>query len=113
MNFLCQDNPSYFTTTYINGNKSWPRTCFQCSIEFGSGYKVNNKHPVMMCENAAKHDQECICVLCVFIVTTKCKAMRNIHLEEQDDQETSNLLYIFLYYLLYISCPASTIQEKL
>ena len=21
MNFLCQDNPSYFTTTYMNGNK--------------------------------------------------------------------------------------------
>ena len=33
MNFLCQDNLSYFTTTYINGNKSWPRSCFQCSIE--------------------------------------------------------------------------------
>ena len=37
-----------------------------------------------------------VCVRCVFIVTTKCKAMRNIHLEEQDDQETSNLFYIFL-----------------
>ena len=54
-----------------------------------------------------------VCVRCVFIVTTKCKAMRNIHLEEQDDQETSNLFYIFLYYLLYISGPASTIKEKL
>ena len=55
-----------------------------------------------------------VCVQCVFIVTTKCKAMRNIHLEEQDDQETSNLFYyIFLYYLLYISCQASTIQGKL
>ena len=56
-----------------------------------------------------------VCVQCVFIVTTKCKAMRNIHLEEQDDQETSNLFYIFLYYLLllYISGPASTIKEKL
>ena len=56
-----------------------------------------------------------VCVLCVFIVTTKFKAVRNIHLEEQDDQETSNLFYyIFLYYLLYISsCQASTIQEKL
>ena len=44
-----------------------------------------------------------VCVLCVFIVTTKCKAMRNIHLEEQDDQETSYLFYyIFLYYSLYI-----------
>ena len=42
-----------------------------------------------------------VCVQCVFIVTTKCKAMRNIHLEEQDDQETSNLfyLYMFLYFI--------------
>ena len=56
-----------------------------------------------------------VCVQCVFIVTTKFKAMRYIHLEEQDDQETSNLFYIFLYYLLllYISGPASTIKEKL
>ena len=56
-----------------------------------------------------------VCVQCVFIVTTKCKAMRNIHHEEQDDQETSNLFYtpIFLYYLLYNSGPASTIKEKL
>ena len=54
-----------------------------------------------------------VCVRCVFIDTTKCKTMRNIHLEEQDDQETSNLFYIFLYYLLYISGPASTIKEKL
>ena len=54
-----------------------------------------------------------VCVRCVFIVTTKCKAMRNIHLEQQDNQEASNRLYIFLYYLLYISGPASTIKEKL
>ena len=55
-----------------------------------------------------------VCVLCVFIVTTKCKAMRNIHLEGQDDQETSNLFYyIFLYYLLYISsCQASTKYKR-
>ena len=65
MNFLCQDNPSYFTTTYINANKSWPRSCFQCSIEFGSDYKVNNKHPVMVCENAAKHDHVCMCAMCI------------------------------------------------
>ena len=38
--------------------------------------------------------------------------MRSIHLEEQDDQETSNLFYIYLYYLLYISGPASPIKEK-
>ena len=55
-----------------------------------------------------------VSVLCVFIVTTKCKAMRNIHLEGQDDQETSNLFYyIFLYYLLYISsCQASTKYKR-
>ena len=63
--FPMSDNPSYFTTTYINGNKSWPRSCFQCSIEFGSGYKVNIKHPVMICENAAKHDHECMCAMCI------------------------------------------------
>ena len=40
--------------------------------------------------------------------------MRNIHLEGQDDQETSNLFYyIFLYYLLYISsCQASTKYKR-
>ena len=56
-----------------------------------------------------------VCVQCVFIVTTKCKAMKNIHLKEQDEQETSNLFYICLYILLllYISGPASTIKEKL
>ena len=51
-----------------------------------------------------------VCVRCVFIVTTKCKAMRNVHHEEQDDQETSSLFYI-LYYILYNSGPASTIRE--
>ena len=63
MNFLCQDNLSYFTTTYINGKKSLPWFCFQCSIEFGKDYKVNNKHPVMVCENAAKHDHVCMCAI--------------------------------------------------
>ena len=64
-NILRQDNPSYFSATYINANKSWPWSCFQCSIEFGSDYKVNNKHPVMVCENAAKHDHECMCAMCI------------------------------------------------
>ena len=36
-----------------------------------------------------------VCVQCVFIVTTKCKAIRNIHDEEQNGQETSSLFYIF------------------
>ena len=39
-----------------------------------------------------------VCVRCVFIVTTKCKAMRNIHHKEQDDQATSNLLYFYIIY---------------
>ena len=34
---------------------------FQSSIDFGSDYKVNNKHPVMVFENAAKHDHVCMC----------------------------------------------------
>ena len=100
---------------YINGNKTWPRSCFHCSIEFGSGYKVNNKHPVMICEMLQSMIMN-VCVQCVFMVTTKCKAMRNIHLEEQDDQETSNLLYIYVYIFYYsyiFSGPASTIKEKL
>ena len=65
MNFVSQDNPSYFTTLYINGNKRWPRFWFQCSIEFGSDYKVNNKRPDMVCENAAKHDHVCMCAMCI------------------------------------------------
>ena len=100
MNFLCQDNPSYFTTTYINGNKSWPWSCLQCSIEFGRNYKVNNKHPVMVCENAAKHDHVCMCAMCIHCYN-KCKAMRNNHHEEQDDQETSSLFLFFLYIILF------------
>ena len=57
-----------------------------------------------------------VCVQCVFIVTTKCKAMRNIHLEGQGDQETSNLfyIYVFIFYYSYIfQAKASTIKEKL
>ena len=65
VNFLSQDNPSYFSTTYINANKSLPQSCFHCSITFGSDYKVNNKHPVMVCENAAKHDHVCMCAMCI------------------------------------------------
>ena len=41
-----------------------------------------------------------VCVRCVFIVTTKCKAMRNNHHDEQDDQETSSLFYIFILYIM-------------
>ena len=41
-----------------------------------------------------------VCVRCVFIVTAKCKAMRNIHHKEQDDQETSNLFYIFILFII-------------
>ena len=42
-----------------------------------------------------------VCVQCVFIVTTKCKAMSNIHLEEQDNQETSNF-FLYFYIIYYI-----------
>ena len=48
-----------------------------------------------------------VCVQCVFIVTTKCKAMMHNHHDEQDDQETSSLFFIFLYYILCCSGPAS------
>ena len=71
VNFLCQDNPSYFSTTYVNVNKSWPQSCFHCSIYFGSDYKVNNKHPVMVCENAAKHDHVCMCAMCIHCYNKK------------------------------------------
>ena len=46
--------------------RSWPRSCFQYSIEFGSDYNVNNKHPVMVCENAPKHDHVCMCAMCIY-----------------------------------------------
>ena len=116
INFLCQDNPSYFTTTYINGNKSWPRSCFHCSIEFGSGYKVNNKHPVMMCENAAKHDHECMCAMCIHCYN---KMQSNEEYPSRRTRRSRNKLSFFIYIcfyillLLYISGPASTIKEKL
>ena len=70
----------------------------------------------MMCENAAKHDHECMCAMCIHCYN-KMQSNEEYHLEGQDDQETSNLFYyIFLYYLLLLyisSCQASTIQEKL
>ena len=66
VDFQRQDNPSYFSVTYINANKSWPQSCFQYSINFGSDYKVNNKHPVMVCENAAKNDHVCMYVCDVY-----------------------------------------------
>ena len=52
-----------------------------------------------------------VCVQCVFIVTTKCKAMRNIHLEEQDDQETSNLFYIYVYIFYYSYIFQAQLQQ--
>ena len=65
VNFLCQEILSHFSTTYINATKCWPRSCFHCSIYFGSNDKVNNKHPVMVCENAAKHGHVCMCAMCI------------------------------------------------
>ena len=47
-----------------------------------------------------------VCVQCVFIVTTKCKATRHNHHDEQDDQETSSLFYIYILSYTY-SGPAS------
>ena len=41
-----------------------------------------------------------VCVRCVFIVTTKCKAMRHNRHDEQDDQETSSVFYIFILYII-------------
>ena len=98
VNFQRQDNPSYFSASCIHANERWPRSCFHCSINFGSDYKVNNKHPVMVCENAAKHDH-------VYIVTTKCKAVRKTHLDEHDDPETISLFYIFIIYYTYFQAP--------
>ena len=37
--------------------------------------------------------------------------MRNIHHEEQDDQGTSSLFYIFILFITYNSGPASIIRE--
>ena len=104
VNFQRQDNPSYFSATYINANKSWPWLCFEYSINFGSEYNVNNKHLlwfVKMLQSMIMY----VCVQCVYIVTTKCKAMRQNHLDEHDDQETI-VIYIFLLFYTY-SGPAS------
>ena len=50
-----------------------------------------------------------VCVRCVYIVTTKCKAVRKTHLDEHDDPETISLFYIFI--ILYIfSGNASSIR---
>ena len=65
VNYQRQDNPPYFSAAYINANKSWPWSCFQCSINLGSDYKANNKHPAMVCENAAKHEHDCMCAMCI------------------------------------------------
>ena len=42
-----------------------------------------------------------VCVGCVYIVTTKCRAMRQNHLDESSDQEMIRFLYIFLFYIVY------------
>ena len=52
-----------------------------------------------------------VCVRCVFIVTTKYKAMRNNHHEEQDDQETSSLFYIFILYIILFRPSINKISE--
>ena len=33
-------------------------------LEATTPYKVNNKRPVMVCENAAKHDH--LCAMCIY-----------------------------------------------
>ena len=38
-----------------------------------------------------------VCVQCVYIVTTKCKAMRHNHHDEHDDQETFSFLLYYTY----------------
>ena len=42
-----------------------------------------------------------VCVRCVYIVTTKCKAVRKTHLDEHDNPETISLFYIFIIYYTY------------
>ena len=49
----------------------------------------------MVCENAAKHDHVCMCVMCIHCYN-KCKAMRQNQLDKHDDQETISLFYIFI-----------------
>ena len=46
-----------------------------------------------------------VCVRCVYIVTTKCKAVRKTHLDEHDDPETISLFYIFIIYYTYFQAP--------
>ena len=52
-----------------------------------------------------------VCVLCVYIVTTKCRAMRQKYLNKHEDQETISFLYIFLLYYTY-PCPATATDDN-
>ena len=104
VNFQRQDNPSYFSASYIHANERWPRSCFHCSINFGSDYKVNNKHPVMVCENAAKHDHVCMCAMCIHCYN-KMQSSEENPSDEHDDPETISLFYIFIIYYTYFQAP--------
>ena len=50
-----------------------------------------------------------VCVRCVCIVTTKCKGMRQNHLDKHDDQEMISHLYISIIFYIHIHAQ----QEKL
>ena len=51
----------------------------------------------MVCENAAKMIMS-VCVGCVYIVTIKCRAVRQNLLNEHGDQETISFLYTLFHH---------------
>ena len=53
-----------------------------------------------------------VCVLCLFIVTTKCKAMRNIHSKDKTIKKQVIYLIIYFYIIYYIFHHAKHQQYK-
>ena len=51
-----------------------------------------------------------VCVQCVYTVITKCKAMRQNHLDEHNDQEMISLLYF--YYIIHIHAQQGKLMTK-
>ena len=59
-NFVKEVQPSYFTPLYQKKNKYMAEMCGDCKTQLGpEGYKVGQRQPVYLCENAKKHSHIC------------------------------------------------------
>ena len=59
-NFVKEVEPSYFTPSYQKKNKYMAEKCGDCKTQLGpEGYKVGQRQPVYLCENAKKHSHVC------------------------------------------------------